>query len=114
MIGHGVYRYKFLIFIRDDACDVFVKFFFVFPVYQRFSAIYGENDLNIDLGVGISHDGSSCDDLRACFENSPVEKDVSIRNQLRQELHVYSKPAPAGRNVYRTAEPIDSSPSGAI
>ena len=56
MIGHAVHSaYQFLILLADDTSDVLLDLLFVIRLNQALSALNGEDNLNIDLGVGVGH-----------------------------------------------------------
>ena len=55
MIGHAVDRDQFLILLADDTSDVLLDLLFVIRLNQALSSLNGEDNLNIDLGVGVGH-----------------------------------------------------------
>ena len=56
MIGHRIDLNDGLIFAVDDAGDIFVDFIFVLFWNKGLSSFDGENDVNVELGIGVSHD----------------------------------------------------------
>jgi hypothetical protein len=55
MIWHAVYSQHFLSFILNDACDVFVEFFFPVWMNKSLPILNRKDDLNIDLRIRICH-----------------------------------------------------------
>ena len=55
MVGHSVYGNQLWACGAYCAANVFEQFFFEGRVYQRLSAVYREDHLNIDLGVSVRH-----------------------------------------------------------
>ena len=55
MVGHAVDGDELLSLIGDDAGGVFMQFFLVFLPNQVLSPVYGEDNVNIDLGECICH-----------------------------------------------------------
>ena len=56
MVRHGVYAEHFMIMISHDARDILVEPGFPFRVDECLSVLYGEDDVEMDLSVGVSHD----------------------------------------------------------
>lgn len=55
MIGHVVDGDHFLVLGRDNAGDVFLEFVVVFGFDEVLPAFDGEDDVDVDLGVGVGH-----------------------------------------------------------
>ena len=55
VIRHGVYLDNFLFFVCDDARDIAMKLDFVFFWNKGLSAFDCEDDVYINLGVGVGH-----------------------------------------------------------
>ena len=55
MVWHAMHGYKLLALASDDAGDVFLKFFLAFRCDEILASLDGEDDLNVDLGVGVGH-----------------------------------------------------------
>src|SRR5665213_3303652 len=55
VIRHIVYGNQFLLFPRDNAGDVFLKFVIVLRLNEALPAFNGEHDMEIDLRVGVGH-----------------------------------------------------------
>ena len=55
MIRHVIYGNQLMLLGGDDARDVFLQLVVVFWGDKALPAFNGENDLNVDLGVGVCH-----------------------------------------------------------
>jgi len=55
MVGHIIDGNQLLILMSNDAGDVFLKLFVMFGFDQTLPSLYSENNVKIDLGVGIRH-----------------------------------------------------------
>ena len=55
MIRHAADRDQFLVLLADDSGDVLVDLHFVIRLNQALSSLDGENNLNVDLRVGVGH-----------------------------------------------------------
>ena len=56
MIGHGIDLNDGLIFAVNDTGNISVEFLFVLFWDRGLSSFDSENDVNVELGIGISHD----------------------------------------------------------
>ena len=56
MIGHAIDRDKLLFMVANDSGDVFVEFFFIFLLDQILPSLHREDNLDVDLCVGVCHD----------------------------------------------------------
>jgi hypothetical protein len=59
VVSHTVDRDQFLALMANDSGDILVNLFFVFRANQALSALNGENDLDVNLRVGIGHNNGS-------------------------------------------------------
>lgn len=56
MIGHGIDLDDGLFFLFDDADDITVEFVFVLFRDEGLSTLNGEDDVYVDLRIGVRHD----------------------------------------------------------
>ena len=68
MVRHRVNPNNCLILAVDDAGNIFVKFVFVLFWDKGLSSFDSENDMNVKLGIGISHDVF----LKNCSHAAPL------------------------------------------
>ncbi len=55
MIGHGIDLNHLLLFLSDDAGNIFVELFFVFVGDEPLSCFDGKDDVYVKLGVCVWH-----------------------------------------------------------
>ena len=55
MIWHVIDCYQLLALSGDDAGHVFLKFVVMLSLDQALPSLHSENNLDVDLGVGIRH-----------------------------------------------------------
>ena len=59
MIGHGIDLEDGLFFVSDDAHDIPVELGFVLFWDEGLSTFNGEDDVYVDLRIGVGHDFST-------------------------------------------------------
>jgi len=55
MVGHSIYDQKLLLMISDYTSNIFINSFFYSLMNKALPSFYRKNQMNIELGIGISH-----------------------------------------------------------
>jgi hypothetical protein len=72
MIWHVIDRDQLLPLSRDDTGDVLLKLIVVLFLNKALPPLYGENDMDVDLRVGVSH-GAAPTELIAIFIGGTIQ-----------------------------------------